>query len=218
MPDDFVPTSRSRARRVHERARYDRETVHALLDAGVLGHVGYVIDDQPYVTPTLYWRDGDRLYWHGSSASRMLRTVSQGIPACLTASHLDGLVVARSGFHCSVNYRSVMAFGRAHAVSEPDAHLQALHRFLEHVLPGHWAQMRPPSAQELKATTVVSMEIEEASAKIRTGPPKDDEPDYDLSCWAGVVPVRTVVGEPIPDPRLKPGIAPPGYLAAARLG
>jgi len=212
MDDAYPTTERSRVRRLHERGSHEREAVHVVLDAGRFAHVGYVIDGQPYVTPTLYWREGDSLYWHGSSASRMLRQVKGGVPACVTVSHFDGLVLARSGFHCSVNYRAVMAFGRAHAVEDEAAKRKALDVFLEHVLPGHPAHMREPNAQELKATTVVGMEIEEATAKVRTGPPKDDDEDYALDCWAGVVPLSTVVGEPIPDPKLKPGIAIPDYV------
>jgi len=211
----FSPTARSRVKRLHERGRYDRESVYAVLDAGMLAHVGYVIDGQPYVTPTFYWREGDRLVWHGSSASRMLRAVKEGIPACVTVSLLDGLVLARSGFHSSVNYRAVMAFGRARAIEDPDEKMAALKAFVERLTPGRWAELRPPTAQEMKATTVVGMTIEEASAKIRTGPPKDDEEDYDaVPVWAGVLPLKTIAQTPVPDPRLKPGTPLPDYLAS----
>ena len=211
MADHYTPTARTRIRRLPKRASYDRASVHAVLDAGVLCHVGYVIDEQPYVTPTLYWRHGGRLYWHGSSASRMLRHLKQGVRACVTVTHFDGLVLARSGFHSSVNYRSVMALGTARAV--PDADKQdVLEDFVEQLLPGRWPELRPPTRQELKATTILWMELEEVSAKIRTGQPVDDEEDYGLPIWAGVLPVGTSVGAPQPDPRLDPGTPLPGYL------
>ena len=209
MTDDFTPTERSRARRVHQRASYDRAALNAVLDASMLCHLGYVIDGQPYVTPTFQWREGDHVYFHGSSASRMLRTVQDGLPVCLTVSLLDGLVLARSGFHCSVNYRSAMLFGRARAVTDEEAKTARLEAFIEGLMPGRWADMRLPNAQEMKATTVCELSIEEASVKIRTGPPVDDEEDYALDCWAGVIPIRQVAGDPVPDPRLRPGIALP---------
>jgi len=210
--DAFSPTERSRVKRLHERGRYDRATVHAILDAGMIAHIGYVIDGQPYVTPTAYWRDGDRLYWHGSSASRMLRSQAEGIPVCLTVTHLDGLVLARSGFHHSINYRSVMVFGKAQLIEDPAEKIRHLDRFVERVYPGRNATLRAIDPQEAKATKLLTMEIEEASAKIRTGPPKDDEPDYALDCWAGVIPVAQVVGAAVPDPLLKAGVAWPEHL------
>jgi uncharacterized protein len=194
-----------------KRGHYDRETVHAVLDAGVVCHVGYVIDGQPYVTPTCHWRHGDRLYWHGSSASRMLRHLTRGVPACVTVTHLDGFVLARSGFHHSINYRSVMAFGRARAVPD-DSKLEALRDFVERLFPGRWDELRPPTDQEIKATTVLWMDLDEVSAKIRTGPPVDDEEDYALPVWAGVLPVSILRGTPEPDSRLLPGTTPPVYL------
>jgi hypothetical protein len=198
-------------RRLPKRGHYDRETVHAVFDAGVICHVGYVIDGQPYVTPTCHWRHGDRLYWHGSSASRMLRHLKQGVPACVTVTHLDGFVLARSGFHHSINYRSVMALGRAQLVPD-DGKLEALRDFVERLFPGRWDELRPPTAQEIKATTVLWMDLNEVSAKIRTGPPVDDEEDYALPVWAGVLPVSSLRGMPVPDARLAPDIALPGYL------
>ena len=198
-------------RRLPKRGHYDRETVHAVLDAGVLCHVGYVIDGQPYVTPTCHWRHGDRLYWHGSSASRMLRHLKQGVPACVTVTHLDGFVLARSGFHHSVNYRSVMALGHARPVPDEDK-TEALRDFVERLFPGRWDELRPPTAQEIKATTVLWMDLDEVSAKIRTGPPVDDEEDYALPVWAGVLPVSSRRGLPEPDARLVPGTALPEYL------
>lgn len=208
----FTPTARTRGKRRHERVAYDRDSVYAVLDAGVMCHVGYIIDGQPYVTPTCYWREGDRLFWHGSSASRMLRTVATGIPTCLTVTHFDGIVLARSGFHSSINYRCVMAFGVAGAVEEQVEKRKALEAFIERVTPGRSAELRPITDQELKSTTVVSMDIEEASAKIRTGPPQDDDEDYALDIWAGVLPLNQVAGPPEPDPRLRSGIGLPAYL------
>jgi hypothetical protein len=208
----FTPTQRSRVRRLNERGRYDEESVFAILDAGLVAHIGYVIDGQPYVTPTAYWRRGRTLYWHGSSASRMLRTQTEGIPVCVTVSLLDGLVVARSGFHHSINYRAVMAFGRARVVADARAKEAELEHFIARIYPGRLASLRPVNSQELKATTMIAMEIEEASAKVRTGEPKDDEEDYALDIWAGVIPIRQVVGAAENDPRLKAGIALPEHL------
>lgn len=204
MGADFKPTARTRVKRMNKRAHYDRETVHAIIDAALVGHVGYVIDGQPYVTATNIWREGDHLYWHGSSASRMLKSVREAIPVCVTVTHIDGLVMARSAFHHSVNYRSAMIFGKAAMVEDPKEKLKTLEAFTERVAPGRWATLRPVTPQELKATMVVGMPIEEAVAKVRTGPPVDDEPDYAMDIWAGVVPLRLTAGTPIPDPRLKP--------------
>ncbi|MBT5773779.1 MAG: pyridoxamine 5'-phosphate oxidase family protein [Dehalococcoidia bacterium] len=209
---DQAPTNRTKLTRAPDRGHHDRETIDAVLDAGLLCHVAYVFDGAPVVTPTLYWREGDRVYWHGSSASRMLRQ-SAGTEVCLTVSHLDGIVLARSGFHSSINYRSVMLFGTAEQV--PDEEVAAvLDHFIEHLAPGRLETLRPPNPQELKATTVLSMPIEEASAKIRTGPPGDDEEDYALPIWAGVIPVTTTLGNPIPDPRLTVGIELPPDVTA----
>ena len=196
---DLIPTARSKVKRLHERGRYDMDTIHAFLDAGFLCHVGYSIDGQPYVTPTSYWRDGDRVYWHGSSASRMLRTLEKGVDVCFTVTHVDGLVLARSAFHHSINYRSVMLFGKAHKLVEESDKLRALEDFVERMFPGRWRELRPATSQEVKATTVLSMIIDEGSAKLRTGPPKDDEEDYTWPVWAGVVPVHAVVGAPVRD-------------------
>jgi uncharacterized protein len=207
----FPPTPRSRLKRLHERGHYDRKTVYAILDAGVICHVGYVIDGHPYVTPTSYWRHGDLLYWHGSSASRMLRHLKQEVPVCVAITHVDGFVLARSGFHHSINYRSVMAFGRAQLVADGEK-LAALEDFVERLFPGRWPELRPPTRQEVKATTVLRMPLEEVSAKIRTGPPKDDEEDYALPIWAGVLPIGTRLGAPQADPRLDPGMPLPAYL------
>ena len=216
--EDFKPTERSRVRRTPLRGHYDRDTVYAILDSHILCHVGYCIDGLPYATPTFYWREGDHLYWHGSSASRMLRAQADGAPACVTVSHLDGLVLARSGFHHSANYRSVMAFGTARALEGDDAKTRALEAFMERVYPGRWDAVRPMTAQELKATKVMVMPIDEASAKIRSGPPLDDEEDYALDVWAGVLPLGVTMGAPVDDPRLKPGPTPPDMLERFTIG
>jgi nitroimidazol reductase NimA-like FMN-containing flavoprotein (pyridoxamine 5'-phosphate oxidase superfamily) len=198
---------------MHERGRYDFDTVAAILDSGFLCHVGYVIDGKPYVTPTSYWREGDHVYWHGSSASRMLlRTLQGSVECCLTVAHVDGLVLARSAFHHSINYRSVMLFGQAQKVEDPAAKLQVLENFVEYMYPGRWKDLRPVTEQELKATTVLHMPIEEGAAKIRTGQPVDDEEDYGWPVWAGVVPIETVCATPADDGRVAGTLAPPEYL------
>jgi hypothetical protein len=215
---EFDRTARTRVKRLGKRAVYDRDEVYGVLDAGLMCHVGYVIDGQPYVTPTAYWRDGDQVFWHGSSASRMLRQVETGIPICFTVAMMDGLVLARSGFNSSINYRSLMAFGHADKVTEPAAKLAALEKFSERLVPGRWAEQRPATTQELKATTILKMRLEEVSAKIRTGQPGDDEADYAQDIWAGVVPVHSVLGAVEDDPRLKPGTPRPDYLKDIKLG
>jgi nitroimidazol reductase NimA-like FMN-containing flavoprotein (pyridoxamine 5'-phosphate oxidase superfamily) len=212
MMSDLTPTPRSRVRRLPDRGRYDFGTIASILDAGFLCYVGYVIDGQPYVTPTAYWRNGEHVYWHGSSASRMLRTLETGVDVCMTVAHVNGLVLARSAFHHSINYRSVMLFGRAHKLEDEGAKTKALEDFVEHMLPGRWAELRPVTSQELKATTVLYMPIVEGSAKIRSGPPKDDEEDYTWPVWAGILPVQTVLGVPIPDERLPETIHAPENL------
>ena len=215
---DYPPTERTRVKRLHERARYDREAVHAILDAGLLCHVGYVIDGQPYVTPTAYWREGEHVYWHGSSASRMLRHLKGRPRVCVTVALMDGLVLARSGFHTSVNYRSVMAFGIAEVVSDPAVKLAKLEAMMERIVPGRWPGLKPPTAQELKATTVVGLKLAEVVAKVRSGPPIDEPEDYDLDVWAGVVPTATVLGAPINDPKLRAGVAVPENLSRILIG
>jgi len=177
--------------------------MYAIIDAAVTCHVGYMIEGQPFVTPTACWREVDHIYWHGSAASRMLRAQSGGIPVCVTVTHIDGFVLARSAFHHSMNYRSVMALGNAEIVTDDGAKLAALQRFVERLVPGRWTTLRPTTSQELKATTVLRLSLTEASAKVRIGPPKDDAEDYDLPIWAGVVPVRVDVGRPEPDPALR---------------
>ncbi len=215
-PPAFAPSPRSRVRRHPERAHYDRSSVFAILDAALLCHIGYVIDGRPYVTPTLFWRDGERLYWHGSSASRMLRAQSAGIPVCLTVSHTDGLVLARSAFRHSLNYRAVMVFGNAAPVTDAHEKEAGLNAFIERLYPGRTALMRPILPQELKATSLMSMVIDEASAKIRNDGPLDLEADYAAPCWAGVVPVAQRLGAALPDARVAPrGTAEPeiGHFA-----
>jgi len=216
MPDptpDFAPTDLTRVKRLPERGRYDRATVHAILDAGFVCHLGYVVNDQPVVIPTSYWRDGDYVYVHGSAASRTLRSLGgAGLPCCLTVTHTDGMVLARSAFHHSINYRSVMVFGTAQPVNDEADKRRALEAFVERLYPGRWAMLRPMTGQELKATTVLRIALEEVSAKIRTGPPKDDEEDYDLPIWAGVVPLVTEPGPIEPDPRLQPGLDAPEHV------
>ena len=216
--EPFVPTARTKVKRAHERGHYDRETVYAILDAGLMCHVGYVIEGQPYVTPTAYWREGDRVYWHGSSASKMLRHVKQGPPVCFTVALMDGLVLARSGFHTSVNYRSVMAMGRAEVIEDPAYKLASLEAMMERIVPGRWPELRAPTKQEIKATTVVSMKLEEVVAKVRKGGPVDDDEDMDLDIWAGVVPTPTTIGAALDDPTLKAGVTQPANLAKIRIG
>jgi uncharacterized protein len=189
-----------------------------VLDAARICHLGFSVDDQPYVIPTNHGRDGDVLYVHGSAASRMLRTLKRGARVCLTATVVDGLVLARSIFHHSMNYRSAVVLGEAAAVTDGDRKLQALHVIAEHVLPGRWDEVRPPTDKELRATTVLALPITEASVKVRVGPPLDDEDDYALPIWAGVLPLTTEVGAPVPDPRLAPGVDVPASVAAAYAG
>lgn len=211
-------TERVRVRRAHQRGAYDRPAIDAVLDAGMLCHVAYVLDGAPVVTPTLYWRQDDHVYWHGSSASRMLRTTA-GAQVCLAVTHVDGLVVARSAFHHSANYRSVMLFGVAEWVQGPAAKAHSLQRMVDQILPDRWDGLRPMTDQEIKATTVLRLPINEASVKVRTGPPIDDEEDYGLPIWAGVIPVRTVFDPPIADPRLADaaGAVPSPAVVADRL-
>jgi nitroimidazol reductase NimA-like FMN-containing flavoprotein (pyridoxamine 5'-phosphate oxidase superfamily) len=205
----FTPTERTQVKRLPKRGAYDRETVFKILDEAFVCHVGFVVDGQPYVIPTNYGRVGETLYLHGSAASRMLRTLSEGIPVCVTVTLVDGLVLARSAFHHSANYRSVVILGAARLVSEPTEKMEALRLFTEHIMKGRWEQIRQPNEQELKGTTVLALPIEEVSAKVRTGGPVDDEADYDLAIWAGVLPLPVTAGAPVPDARLKAGIAVP---------
>jgi nitroimidazol reductase NimA-like FMN-containing flavoprotein (pyridoxamine 5'-phosphate oxidase superfamily) len=211
---DVTPTERARVKRHHERGAYDLDTITSILDSAFICHVGYTIDGHPYVTPTSYWRENDVVYWHGSSASRMLRTLEGGVPCCFTVTIVDGLVMARSAFNHSVNYRSVMLFGQARKLEEPAQKRRQLELFTERMYSGRWEQLRPVTEQELKATTVLEMKIEEGAAKVRSGPPKDDAEDYTWPVWAGVVPVRMIADAPVNDGRLVPGVGEPAYLSA----
>ena len=216
-PRAYPVSGRNRARRMHERASVDHAAVHAILDAAMLCHVAYVVDGQPYCTPTTHWREGTRLYWHGSSASRMLRAQGAGLPVCVTVSLLDGLVLARSGFNHSVNYRSAMCFGTARLVDDPAEKAAALHVMIERFYPGRDAALRPISAQELKATSVIGMDIEQASAKVRAKGNVDEPEDLAVPVWAGVIPVATVLGDAQPCPQNGAQASPAG-LDAYRSG
>ena len=218
MSDAYPVTRRNKVVRRHERGRYDREAVHAILDGALVAHIAYVMDGQPYCTPTAFWREGDHLYWHGSSASRMIRFQAQGMPVCVTAMQLDALVLARSAFHHSVNYRSVMAFGTARLVEGEAGKRRAMDGFVDRFYPGRSALLRPPTGQEIKATTFVFMEIEQASAKIRDTHVGDDEEDYALPIWAARYPVRQVIGEAEPCPRQHPDAAIPSGMEPFRAG
>ena len=205
--ETYTPTNRTQVRRLPKRAAYEKATVQAILDEGRICHVGFVVDGQPFVIPTGYVRHGDRLYIHGSAASRLLRESAAGIPVCVSVTLLDGFVLARSAFHHSMNYRSVVILGRARLVTDVDEKMEALRCFTNHIVAGRWKEVRQPTAAEMKATSVLALELEEVSAKVRTGGPIDDEEDYTLPVWAGVVPVRLEAGDPIPDDRLMAGVA-----------
>jgi uncharacterized protein len=208
------PTSRTQVIREPHRGFYDRETANAILDEGFICHVGFVSDGHPFVIPTGYGRDGNNLYIHGSATSRMLRNLDQGVQVCLTVTLLDGLVLARSIFNHSMNYRSVVVLGTAVKVDDPQEKLKALHLLSEHIIPGRWADSRQPNDKELKATLVLRLPIEEFSAKVRQGPAIDDEEDMNYPTWAGVIPLQTVPGEPITDAQLDPKIQVPQYASS----
>ena len=208
---EFPQTERTTLKRLPKRGVYDRELVYGILDEGFICHVGFAIEGQPFVIPTGYARVDEQLFIHGSQVSRMLRTLSSGIDVCVTVTLVDGLVLARSAFHHSINYRSVVMFGRATIVEDREAKLAALFAFSEQVIPNRWNEVREPTEQELKATTVLALPLVEVSAKVRTGPPIDDEEDYALNVWAGVLPLKIAAGTPINDPRLPEGIEPPSY-------
>ncbi|HLX44352.1 MAG TPA: pyridoxamine 5'-phosphate oxidase family protein [Bryobacteraceae bacterium] len=207
--DSFTPTGRTQVRRYPNRGVYDKAQVYGILDEGFLCHVGFAVDGQPFVIPTGYARSGDQLYIHGSAASRMLRTLHQGVDVCVTVTLVDAFVLARSGFHHSMNYRSVVVLGKARQVTDREEKLNALRSFTNHIVPGRWDEVRPPTDQELKATTVLALPLDEVSAKMRSGGPIDDDEDYALPIWAGIVPVRTQMGEPLADGRVPDGIPAP---------
>lgn len=204
--ETFTPTDRTQVRRLAKRAVYDKAQIYSILDEGFICHVGFVVDGQPYVIPTGYARAGDQIYIHGSAASRMLRTLDQGVDICVTVTLVDGFVLARSAFHHSMNYRSVVVFGKARVVAGAEEKLAALRSFTNHIVPGRWEEVRRPNEQELKSTSVLALALDEVSAKVRTGPPIDDEEDYALPVWAGVVPLRAQAGEPLPDSRVPAGV------------
>lgn len=211
MTASFEKEPRNTVRRIPDRGSYDRQTVYDILDAGFLCHVGFAVDGQPFVIPTLYGRSNDQLYIHGAPASRMLKTLADGVPVCLTVAHVDGLVLARSAFHHSINYRSVVVFGTAMEVSGDEKEL-GLFVISEQVLKGRWGESRTPTEKELQATSVLKLTIDSASAKVRTGGPKDDEDDYSLPIWAGVVPIHQTFGPVETDPKLASGIPVPASV------
>jgi len=207
----IAPTERTKVQRLPQRGEYDRETIYAILDEAFVCHIGFVIDGEPVMIPTGYARDGDRLIVHGSQASRLMRNLAEGVPVCVTVTILDGLVLARSAFHHSMNYRSAVIFGRAHCIESAEEKTEALRLLSEHIVPGRWDDVRQPTPDELKVTLVLSLSLAEASAKIRRGPPVDDRDDYDLAVWAGEVPLETIARAPIADPQLKSPAEVPAY-------
>ncbi|MGE0210708.1 MAG: pyridoxamine 5'-phosphate oxidase family protein [Parvibaculaceae bacterium] len=211
-----APSERARIKRLHEYARYDRATVHAILDAMPVAHVAYMVEGRPFCTPTLQWREGDRIYWHGSAASRMLKK-SADAEVCVTVTIVDAIVLARSGFNSSVNYRSVMVFGRAESVEAVDK-LARLETMMELYFPGRWATLRPASQKELKATMLLSLPLDEVSAKVSEGMPKDEPEDYDWPVWAGLLPLSMAAGEPQSDPRNLPDLDVPDHARRYRIG
>ncbi len=210
----FPVTGVNRVKRMHERGAYDKASVYAILDSAILCHIAYVIDGRPYCTPTSFWREGDHLYWHGSSASRMVREQGKGIEVCLTVTHMDALVMARSGFHHSVNYRAVMAFGTAHIIEDKDEKLKLMDRFIDRIYPERSSLIRQPTPQEFKATTMIGMEIDMASAKVRDKHVSDDEEDYaGVPAWSALYPINQTLGAPSDCPRQLPGLTRPDGMA-----
>jgi uncharacterized protein len=210
--EKLIPTQRTQVKRLPQRSNYELQTIYNILDEGLVCQIGFSIDNQPFVIPTTYGRINDKLYIHGSPASRMLRTLLGGIQVCATVTLLDGLVLARSAFHHSMNYRSVVIFGTAEVVSDLDEKQEALQAFTDHIIPKRWEEIRQPNRAELQGTLVLSLPLAEASAKIRTGMPNDDEDDYSLPVWAGVLPLQLVPGEIVADARLQEGIETPTYI------
>jgi uncharacterized protein len=213
LSESFTPTDRTRVVREPQRGLYDRAEIYKILDEGMVCHVGFAVEGQPYVIPTLYGRVGDAIYFHGSAASRMLRGLSGGVSVCVTVTLTDGIVLARSIFNHSINYRSVVALGKTTPVEEPNEKLEALRAFSEKILPRRWEDARKPNLQELKATSILRLPLTEISGKMRTGPPHDDAPDLPLPIWAGVIPLRTAPGEPIREEQCSPDIPVPDYAA-----
>ena len=211
MSDSVAPTERTRVIREPQRAIYDRAAIYAILDEAFICHVGFTADSQTYVIPTMFARVNDSIYFHGSAASRMLRNLSDGLPVCITVTLADGLVLARSVFNHSMNYRSVVALGTAQLIDDPAEKLAALHAFTEKILHGRWHDARQPNEKELKATSILKLPLTEVSAKVRTGPVEDDADDYALKVWAGIVPLRLVAGTPIRDERCDPSLPIPAY-------
>ncbi|MFZ1700599.1 MAG: pyridoxamine 5'-phosphate oxidase family protein [Pyrinomonadaceae bacterium] len=211
-----MKSERTNVKRIPKRGHYDRQTINAILDEAFVCHIGFVVDGQPYAIPTGYARVGDDLYIHGSSASRMLRTLAKGVDVCVTVTLIDGLVLARSAFHHSMNYRSVVVLGRAELVTDTDEKNKALEALTEHFVPGRWAEVRWPTELELKATSVLKLPLTEASAKVRTGDPIDDDEDYAMNVWAGIIPLTLTPGEPIADARLIRSIETPDHVTNYR--
>ena len=216
MPETAPPTERTRVVREPQRGVYDRESIYKILDEAFVCHVGFSVDGQPYVIPTLFARVGDAIYFHGSAASRMLRNLSEGIPVCVTVMLTDGFVLARSVFNHSMNYRSVIALGKATSVDAPQEKYEALHAFTEKILSGRWNEARQPNEQELKATSILRLPLTEVSAKVRTGPPTDDDSDYTRPVWAGVIPVHLAFDSPVRDEKCDPAIPTPTHVAHYR--
>ncbi|SRR5271166_261307 len=213
----IAPTARTRVKRIPKRAAYDRDAIYSVLDTALVCHVGFAIDGQPYVIPTLHVRIADRLYIHGSAASRMLGAAAEGTPLAVTVTHIDGLVLARSAFHHSVNYRSAVILGAAHLVADPAEKFAVMKGLIDHVAPGRWDHIRQPNDKELAATSVLSIPIVEASAKLRSGDPLDDEADYALRIWAGQIPFSTRTLTPVADARVDASIPVPAHVTEYRL-
>jgi uncharacterized protein len=218
VTDTFAKTKRNQVKRLPERGHYDAATIYPIVDAALICHVGFAIDNQPYIIPTLHARQGDSILLHGAKGSRLLRHIQSGGPVCITVTVMAGIELARSVFHHSINYRSAVLFGTGAVVEGDEARLRALEAFTERLIPGRWGDARPPSPIELKQTTIVAVPIESASAKIRTGPPKDEDEDMDLPVWAGVLPLQYIAGTPIADDQLNPAVELPGYIRDYEIG
>ena len=212
MTDAFPKTVRNQVKRMPERGHYDAATIYPIIDAALICHVGFVLDGQPFVIPTLHARQGDTILLHGAKGSRLLRHIQSGGEVCITITLIDGIVLARSVFHHSINYRSVVLFGTGAVIADEQARLQALETFTERLIPGRWQDARQPNALELKQTTIVAVPIASASAKLRSGPPGDEAEDYDLPVWAGILPLQQIAGAPVADPQLTPGVELPDYI------